>query len=365
MEKSKIGNFEAVAVILTIIINHSFLNLPKAIIDNQKSSTLLNLLYVSTIAILITIAVIKLFKNFPGFDIIDISDYLGGKVLKIILGILYFLFYLLAASTLLRSFCDNLKILYYPVSRIIFILFLFILALMINGNFNFNSLIRANMFIIPFVIMSILFLFFTNVKNFSFDRIFPILGYGIQPTFINGISNLFAFGGLTFIYFIPQNLKNPENFKNIALTAIILSALYLILSTSTIFFMFSSFAGIDEEMPLFNAVRYIEFGTFFQRLDAIFLLIWIMSLISYLTISTRLALNVFKKITNIKSEKSLVSPIGLLVLAISLCLYSSPIVHFFENYLYKYLFFVLVIFISLSILIFANLKKLKHKEAKN
>ena len=179
------------------------------------------------------------------------------------------------------------------------------------------------------------------------------------------MSNLFAFGGLAYLYFIPPYLRESNKFNKVAIISIILSSIYLLLSISTIFFMFNSYSEIDEIMPLFNAVRYIEFGTFFQRLDAIFLLIWIISFMTYLSIVSKFCLDILKKLTNIKNEKLIVSPICLLILGISLALSNYSLVNFFENVLYKYLFFILVIFVNLTILIIANLKKLKEKKEEN
>ena len=64
MLKSKIGTVEAIMLVLTIIIVHTILSLPRDIVSAQKSASLLNLFYVSIISIIITLIVYKLFKNF-------------------------------------------------------------------------------------------------------------------------------------------------------------------------------------------------------------------------------------------------------------------------------------------------------------
>ena len=362
MNNTKLGNFEAIALILTIIINHTILNLPKALVDTTRSSTILNLFYVSIIAIIIATVIYRLFKNFPGLDLLDISSYLGGNFLKILIGILFFAYFIISSSAFLRCFCNNLQTLYYPWTSIVFIILLFVITLMINGHLSFNATIRSNLFIIPIVLISVVFLFIANIQNFSIHRIFPLLGEGFNTTFFSGISNLFAFGGLAFLYFIPPYLKETKDFHKVTILSIILSSLYLLFSVSTLLFMFNSFSETSKVMPLYDAVRYIDFGTFFQRLDAIFLLIWIMSFISYLSIVTKFSLDIFKKLSNIKNEKNLVFPISLLILAITLIFKNTSMLNFFENILYKYVFFILVIFISISVLIFANIKKRINKK---
>ena len=40
-----------------------------------------------------------------------------------------------------------------------------------------------------------IFIAFSNIQDFSLDRIFPILGFGTKETFITGASNIFAYSG--------------------------------------------------------------------------------------------------------------------------------------------------------------------------
>lgn len=268
----------------------------------------------------------------------------------------YFIF---TSAILLNQFSNTLQIIYYPMTNILFIIFLFIITILIACSFNFSSVVRTNLLILPIVIISMIFLFVANTKNFSIQRAYPILGNGIDSTFITGFGNLFAFGGLSFLYFLPPNLKNYKQFKKITLISIILSAVCLLLSISTTLLMFDSFVEIDELMPLYSAVRYIEFGTFFQRLDSIFLLIWILSFICYLSIISNFCINIFKKITNIKDTKLIVFPIALLLFSVSLIPSEISDSNFMGSTIYKYIFFILVIFISISILVLANLKSKK------
>ena len=86
MLNSKIGTVEAIMLILTIVISHTILSLPKTILSTTKSATIINLLYVSLIAIFLAYVIYRLLKNFPGLDLIDISEFLGGKLLKNIIG---------------------------------------------------------------------------------------------------------------------------------------------------------------------------------------------------------------------------------------------------------------------------------------
>ena len=356
MDKNKIGNLEAIALIFTVVINHTILSLSKDIVSSTKSAAILNILYIGIIAIFIGFLIYKLLKKFPGLDILDISEFLGGKVLKNVIGILFLVYFLFSAAILLNQFSNSLQIIYYPVTNIFFIILLFVIAVSIVCSLNFTSVVKTNLLILPIVIISMIFLFAANSKNFNVQRIYPILGDGFNSTFIAGFGNLFAFGGLALLYFLPSNLKSSAQFKKITLISIVLSGIYLLLSIATTLLMFDTFVEIDELMPLYSAVRYIEFGTFFQRLDSVFLLIWIISFACYLAIIMNFCISIFKKLTNIKNTKFIVAPFSLLLLAISLIPTNIAMSHFFSSTVYKYAFFILVLGISIPVLILANIK---------
>lgn len=361
MTKSKIGTVEAIMLVLTIIVTHTISSLPREVLVSSKSATIINLIFVSFLAIMVSFIIVKLMKNFSGADIIDISEYLGGKVFKSIIGIIFILYFLVSASMLLRNFCESLKIIYYPMTNIVFILALFIIAICMANRLDFNASLKTNLLILPLVLASMIFLFFANMNKFVPQRIFPIFGDGLFDTFVLGLTNLASFGGIAYLYFLPPLLKEPDKMKKIAFVSIGISALYLILCVATLLFMFSFFINTNEITPLYNATRYIEFGSFFQRLESVFLLIWILAFACYLSIVSKFAMNIFKKLTNIETKKPLIDLFGILILGISLIPKNYAISDKFETEIYPYLVLGIVFILGISILILANLMKKKQK----
>ena len=89
MTNQKIGNFEAIALVLTVMVNHVVLNLPKRIISSTSSGTIVNILFITIVALVIVYLICKLLEKFPNLDILDIANFLGGKWLKTLIGILF------------------------------------------------------------------------------------------------------------------------------------------------------------------------------------------------------------------------------------------------------------------------------------
>lgn len=301
-------------------------------------------------------------KDSLGFDIIDISEYLGGSTLKNIFGFIFIIYFLVTSSILVREFAEGLKVVYYPMTAIIYVVCFFVLSAFISNTFKFSSTIKTNLIVTTFVFCSILFLFIGNFSRYSFQRIFPILGRGFSNTFVIGLNNIYAFEGIVFLYFLPPLLKKPEQFKKVAIYSIIFHIIYLILAVASIIFMFSSVGEANDIMPLYSAARFLQFGTFFERLESLFLLIWIMAFGCYLNICIKFAILIFKKIAKVKYTNSLVAPFCILVLGIALIPKNYSYTEFFETHIYPYLVIGFVFFFCISLLIFANLKKKKSKQ---
>lgn len=361
MTKSKIGTIEAIMLVLTIVITHTISTLPREILVSTKSASLINLVVVSILVILFACLVSKLLRKFPGSDIIDVSEVLGGKVFKIVVGVIFIFYFLFSSSILLRNFCESLKIIYYPMTNLLFIIAMFVIAVCVANRLDFNASLKTNLLILPLVLASIIFLFFANMNKFSPERIFPIFGDGLFNTFVIGLGNIASFGGVVFLYFLPPYMKQPEKLKRVCVISIGLSSIYLILCVATLLFMFSFFIDTNEITPLYNATRYIEFGSFFQRLESVFLLIWILAFACYLSIVIKFSMSIFKKLTNIETKKPLVDIFGLLILGVSLIPKNYAISEYLEVKVYPCLVIGIVFFLGGSILVLANLVKRKQK----
>ncbi len=105
----------------------------------------------------------------------------------------------------------------------------------------------------------------------------------------------------------------------------------------------------------------VGFGNFLERLDALFIFAWILTLLSSLSVTLFYIIRIFKKIFNLKDEKVLASPLGLIVLGNTLLLDNYAQIKFLGNYVYRYGFIILIFIVCLTILLIARIKDKKRK----
>jgi spore germination protein len=357
MDNSKLGSVEAIALIVIIILNYIVSTLPKALLTQCGSSILLNLIYITILVFLFLWIMLKLWKKFSNNDILDISEFLGGKIFKYIIGTLFIIYFLIVSAILLRCFAEMLKLVYYENLAIWLIMLFFLIVCIIANNFGFRSIIKSNMIIFPIILLNLLIAFFCAFSsNLEIERIYPILGYGINETFFSGISNLFAFSGLAYIYFLRPLLKKPTDFNKISYISIGISAFYLFLSVATLLFSFADITTINELSPIYMLIRSTNFGTFLQRPDALFILGWILALMSYLSINVWLVSYIFKKVSKIQNTKAVSYVVSAIMFILALIPKNVAGILFMQNTVFCYFTIILVFIISFIILLLANIK---------
>ena len=181
----KIGKLEAAGIIIMIMINQIIINFPNSIITTTGSAAWINVIYISIIAIIFCLLICKLFKPFPASDVLDISEFLGGKFLKTLIGSIYIIFFVFLAGTFLKYMANSLELIYFEQTPIIFLLLLFLIPVVIVGKLGIKSISQVNLIFMPILLISIVITLFSTVKNFIPQRIYPIMGFGADKTFIS------------------------------------------------------------------------------------------------------------------------------------------------------------------------------------
>ncbi len=106
----------------------------------------------------------------------------------------------------------------------------------------------------------------------------------------------------------------------------------------------------------------MNYGRFLQRIDALFIFLWILATLAYLSFIIFIINRIIKKIVPIYDEKMLSYSTCSFLFGISLIPINISHIHFIEDTLYKYLIIGFSFGIGLLILIPANFKKIKQKK---
>ena len=360
--KPNLKTVESILFILTIMVNNIILNLPKQIIDQSGTGAVVNVLYIGAIAVIFTYLLSKLFKKFEGWNILDVSKFLGGNFLNVIIGILFIIIFLFSILYGIIQFSFLLKIIYFPTSPLFYIVLFFLAGIYFANKFGSKPIIKTTLIIVPISLISLIVLFTSVSEYFVFERLSPILGFDTNRVFLSGLSNIFAFNGLVLLYFIGPFLEKKTDFKKVSLTATIISWIFLILSVIALLVLFPFISYTKDLNSFYIISRLVEYGDFFQRTDAIFILVWIISLLLYFSICSLIILEIFKKIANTKDERGMNLFFLNILLGFSILFNNYQSLQSINDIFYKYVVSGLIFIVCPIILVLANIKsKVQNK----
>ena len=362
---TKIGTIEAIGFMIIVMINRIILNTPKDLIETGGSSSWVNVILVSIIAIILVLLICKLQKNFTGKDILDISKYLAGDKFKKITSFIFFVLFIYVSALVIRNFSDSLQKIFLQSTPITYIMLFFIVGMIWANKLGLSAIIKINMFIVGLVLLSILIIFITPAQYFDVSNLFPIFGNGINETFFSGLTNIFAFSGITYLYFLMPLLNKPQHFKKIALISVIIAAIYLLLSVVSLLGLFSYLITSEDIFSILLITRVISFGVIFERLDAIFLFIWILAFLTYLSFILYFSLYTYKGFTNISNQNGPIYTIAALIFTLALFPKNVIEINFLENDVLKVLVLTLLFAFPIIIYVLANIKHNKKDKLRN
>lgn len=300
--------------------------------------------------------IVKLFKNFLGLDIVDISEFLGGKLLKILVGILCIIFLITESAFLTRMFSKNLLLVYFENYPIGFIILIFLFVAVVANLLGKKSIIKSNTIITPIAIISVLLTFIFVIDLLRIERPLPIFGNGAEKIFLTGASNIFAFNGLFFLFFISPMLEKKEDTSKVTFMSILICGILLILSIATLVYAFSDIYSINRISPIYFIIINSKLTAFLERPEVIFIFIWTTALMSFLSIAVMFCLSILKKLTNIREAKSLAPAICTIIFVLSMVIDNVFTLEEIANAFYKYSSLILIFGIFTIILI-----RCKHK----
>lgn len=358
--KNKLTTREAISIICLISLCQLVLNIPKTIINSCGTGTIINILYVSLIALITCIIFSKLIKNFPSDDIIDISEKVGGNSFKFIISLIFIAFFIVLILIAIADFSYLLKCIYFQNAPLTFIIIFFILAALFANLNGFNSIKKICTMIIPILIYTFIIVFFKSIPNIALDDFTPILGYSYTSTFQNGLLNLFFFNFIILYLFIMPLLKKKNDINKIIFTSFSINIFTLIISVISLIAVFTAHINSSNINALYFLTRTIKLSNFVEQVDAIYVFVWILSMLAYISLLLFLITHILNKLFHFKDQKQLSYPILSIIIGLSLIFVELSDITFLEETIFRYSSIIITFGISFIILILGNMK-LKHR----
>lgn len=316
--KNKIvfGSWEAMTVIINLIFAQALLTFPKDMVYYGGSAGWMIPVVITAAALIYFVIITVFYRKLGSLDLIDICERAGGRVLKVIAGLLIVLFLLVYTAVALGGFAQTLKIVSLDKSPLRFVEILFFAGIAVSAYFGIETVVRINAFLIPLVVAGFILITVGVIPKFNINNLFPIMGEGYMAVAKGSAYKFSIFSPLIIFFFMIPFFKN-RYIKRVGYMSIIVSGLLLLWSTISFLLLFPSQIAVDKRIPLFQMAKHIEFGSFIQRIESIFILICSVSSLLYLSILFTFVIHIMKKTLGLEKSKPVILPMAVITYTIS------------------------------------------------
>ncbi|MUK88018.1 endospore germination permease [Ornithinibacillus sp. L9] len=286
----KITSREIMIAIPSMIIAVGILTFPRHLAElTVASDGWISIIIGGLIAILLTWLVAKIASNFPNQSFLSYASTLATRPVAIVLtcfyviqGILITAFEVRAITDISHQFLFNET----PV-EIVGLTFLLVVVYAVSGTRA--GLFRLNAMFLPIIFFTTLLLIIFSIAFMKGSNLLPVLKTDLQGHLQGTMKSTLSYTGIGILFFYISLVKNPKKAPSRAafgmgLVVVVYSAIYL-----TTIAVFGETATANIRFPLIELSKTIEIpGGFFERLESIFFVIWIMAIFT----TTAMALDI-------------------------------------------------------------------------
>jgi spore germination protein KB len=259
-----------------------------------------------------------LIKLFPNRNLMDINSIVLGKIVGSVLSLTISLGLMLTAGINLREFTEIMNVYVLPSSPPIFIVYMFIAALIVLCYLGLETIARFSKLLAYVLLFGFILIIILGIKDYDINNVFPFWGHGFHQTLINGIKRSSAYGELMIIFVIAKSLQGKEYIKKAGILSLIFSGLIIAISLLSFSMTFPYYVGQEITAPIYLLSSIIEYGFFFQRVESLFLIIWIICSLISITASFYMSLYINAYILKLDDKKPLIIPYAVILAVITL-----------------------------------------------
>ncbi|MEY9092236.1 GerAB/ArcD/ProY family transporter [Paenibacillus sp. RC84] len=306
MNDQRLTNWQAMCILISTIAGVGVLPLPRLAVTAGETAAPL----ITAGGILLGALLVMLWSllgmRFPDLSPVAYSKLILGKWASGALLVVIALFYLVATAFSFREFSEVTGTFVLRRTPLEVILFMMLLLVVLSARKDIYSFTLIHAFYTPFVVGPVVVIMMLSFKEVELLNLQP---FTTNPDFTFWIGSLgitTLFRNVVIYTFIVPRMRNPQKALKVGLTGTAISGgLYLVIVITTV-----GVFGAEEikrlVWPTLELGRAtIVPGEFLERMDAIFLVTWIISVFNSLLSGYYLILLIIKEELGLKDHRML------------------------------------------------------------
>lgn len=337
-EKGIISTNQYVWLLYTIITSFSTLQIIGRLIAHAGRDAWLSVIIAWFVDVVLAVAYAYMGIRFPGESIPQYSITVLGNFWGRVIGLLFLLFFLVAASGFVSSICSLLTNQFFPKTSINVFLIICYILIAAGARKGLEAFARTSEIMGPIYLLSFIIILAMAAPLVHMDNLKPCFYQGILPS-LTGAPFLLSYISICIMMgmFVPYCNKPRNGFKGKFIAVTLGSAIFMLLTVYGI-----GIFGAEESGNMVNVgleiTRMVSLGDSVQRLESIWLMVSVAAcVLAAITLVWAFSLGV-SQIANLGSYKPLVGSSAFLAYVISATSFTNiSEINDFSNYVFPFI----------------------------
>jgi spore germination protein KB len=324
-DREVISGRQLILLVFTFIIATGTLFIPTFVAQNAGRDGWMSVLIGGLVGVVVTLVVTAVGFKFPDKTLIEYSEIILGKWVGKIIGVIFIFFYIHLTSIVVREISTTIHGTLIPKTSFESITIIIFIACAYCVKKGLEVITRVNVLVLVMIYIAIFTILFLLLKDIDIKLLTPVLSHGISPVLKDSAAPAGWFGEVVSIAFLIPFINKPKEARLHSIVGVVWAAITLAIMTALCVMIFGSKLTALLTFPTLEAVRYINLNDYIERIEILFLIPWILSTYIKICFYYYISVLITSKIFKIKTTKTLVLPIGLVIFSLSLVLFDNSV----------------------------------------
>lgn len=372
MYSNKITTRQFIGFIIVARVSLSFSVMQVLNILPQNQDQWIMILVSSIYIIIASSPLLFLSNKFKDYTITGFMKKIYHKSIANIICVLYGLYFMIGVINALTIVTELITTSILADANLTLVIAVMLLTCMYIVSRGVNVIIRATDLLGMPVLLTLFALILLGLNNVDFSLFSPILRDStLLEINMGAIQTVYLYSDILLISMIAPELENKNDINKILIISVFVNVVILIIGIVVT----QGTLGIEyarhSVFPFLIYTRLIDISEILERIDAIFVITWLVIITSRISGFLYIATRAFRDIFNKKEDdKIILFIVSIIAFVVSVLITNNrPVVGILKNFdrylVYLFIIFILIIPIITCVVYFIRRKSIEQEDSKN
>jgi spore germination protein (amino acid permease) len=305
------GVSEGIALAYFLTNTRIFLTVPSGIINGNAGISWLSPLVATTAALVMFYLVVFIMKKVPG-DLPAVGERLLGPIGFWFVALVYIAIFSADAILLLRQFAENTLLTALPYAGFQAVVGWYALCAAVIVALGIEAIARAAYILLPISIAALMVVLALLVPFYEVLALAPWSGNGVGEVVGRGLSLAGINTGVMLLVILRPDFQSLRAITAAAFFGMVSGALLRSLTIMCFIMAFGVGPAAEKTLPFFEMARLVYLSRYVQRVESLFILLWVVVGLLAIAINIYLVLYLLSRVLKLPALRPIVAPVVVL-----------------------------------------------------